>query len=53
MFVLGEMVNHRLVSKMSEIEVVVRYRVNLSIVRGRIITTVSNGEIIDMALHYH
>ena len=50
MFVLGEKVSHRLVSKMPEIEVVVRYRVNLSVFRGRIITTVSNGEIIDISL---
>ena len=35
---------------MSVIEVVVRYRVNLSVVRGRIVTTVSNGEIIDIHL---
>ena len=50
MFVLGEKVSHRLVSKMPEIEVVVRYKVNLSVFRGRIITTVSNGEIININL---
>ena len=50
MFVLGEKVSHSLVSKMPEIEVDVRYKVNLSVVRGRIIATVSNGEIIDINL---
>ena len=50
MFVLGEKVSHSLVAKMQEVEVVVRYKVNFSVVRGRIITTVSNGEIIDINL---
>ena len=48
MFVLGEKVSHSLVSKMPEIEVDVRFKVNLSVVRGRIIATVGNGEIINI-----
>ena len=35
---------------MPEIEVDVRYKVNLSVVRGRIIITVGDGEIININL---
>ena len=44
------MENHQLVFKMSNIELVVRYRISFSVLRQRVVTTVSNGEIVQINL---